>query len=110
MRMSDVLAPLTEAEGREALQLARRSLESWLRYAAYLKLGKPFTGALAKSCGVFVTLYSRDGNLRGCIGHMVGDGPVGELVIELALASGTRDPRFVPVSELELPDLVYEIS
>jgi AmmeMemoRadiSam system protein A len=110
MWMIELPAPLTDAEGREGLILARRSLESWVRDAVKLKLGKPFTGGLAEPCGAFVTLHTRDGNLRGCIGHMIGDGPVGELIIDLAISSGTRDPRFAPVDVPELPELVYEIS
>jgi AmmeMemoRadiSam system protein A len=110
MWMTEVSTPLSEAEGREALQLARRSLESWVRENAKLTLRTPLAGGLALPCGAFVTLHTRDGSLRGCIGHMVGEGPVGELIIDLAVASGTRDPRFAPVGEDDLGDLVYEIS
>jgi AmmeMemoRadiSam system protein A len=109
MCMTEVPGPLTAAEGREALALARRSLETWVRERRKLKLGR-FTAGLASPCGAFVTLHTRDGKLRGCIGHMVGEGPVGELITELAIASGTQDSRFAPVTEDELGDLVYEIS
>ena len=108
--MTQVPAPLTEAEGREGLLLARRSLESWVREGVKLKVGSAFTAGLASPCGAFVTLRTRDGSLRGCIGHMIGDGPVGGLIIDLGISAGTRDPRFMPVSEAELAALVYEIS
>lgn len=102
--------PLTPQEGREALRLARSSLEHFVLKGEPLKPASPFAGEFAQPYGAFVSLHTRDGMLRGCIGHMVGDGPLGELVIELAVAAGTRDPRFPPASAGELPDLCYEIS
>jgi AmmeMemoRadiSam system protein A len=108
MCMTEVPGPLSEAEGREALALARQSLETWVRERRKLKLGR-FTAGLAAPCGAFVTLH-RHGQLRGCIGHMIGEGPVGELIAELGIAAGTQDPRFEPVTEHELSELVYEIS
>jgi AmmeMemoRadiSam system protein A len=59
--------------------------------------------------GVFVTLKKR-GNLRGCIGRMVPDRPLAELVGAVALESAFEDPRFNPVTLRELPDLEVEIS
>jgi AmmeMemoRadiSam system protein A len=109
MCMTEALNPLTDLEAREALVLARRSLESWVKSRKRLKTG-PLSGGLASPCGAFVTLHTRDGRLRGCIGHMIGDGPVGELIAQLAVASGTQDPRFAPVTEADLPGLVYEVS
>lgn len=108
--MTETQGPLTEEEGREALKLARRSLEHYVRTGDVLKLDSPPTGGLALPCGAFVSLHRRDGSLRGCIGHMIGDGPLWELLIELGVSAGTRDPRFNPVTEAELEDLVYEIS
>lgn len=102
--------PLNVAEGREALLLARSSLEHFVLKGEPLKISAPFTRGLALPCGAFVSLHTIDGMLRGCIGHMVGDGPLGELIVELAVAAGTRDPRFRPVTAGELPDLCYEIS
>jgi AmmeMemoRadiSam system protein A len=109
MCMTESADPLTETEGREALSLARRSLESWVQSRARLK-ADAFTGGLALPCGAFVTLHTHAGKLRGCIGHMTGDGPVGELIIELGIAAGTQDPRFAPVTAAELPQLTYEVS
>lgn len=108
--MTETQAALTAAEGQVALQLARRSLESWLVHHRKLELEAPPTGGLALPCGAFVTVHGSDGELRGCIGHMVSDGPLAELVIELGIAAGTGDPRFAPVTAAELPELSFEIS
>ena len=59
--------------------------------------------------GVFVTLKKR-GNLRGCIGRMIPDKPLPELVGAVALQSALEDPRFKPVTLDELKDLEIEIS
>lgn len=102
--------PLSASEGREALMLVRSSLEHFILNGRLLVPTKPFTGGLATPCGAFVSLHTRDGELRGCIGHMQSDGPLGELLLELAVAAGTRDSRFPAVTKQELPDLVYEVS
>ena len=59
--------------------------------------------------GVFVTLKKR-GDLRGCIGRMVPDRPLADLVGAMALQSAFEDPRFSPVTLRELADLEIEIS
>lgn len=59
--------------------------------------------------GVFVTLKKR-GALRGCIGRMIPDKPLSELVGAVALQSALEDPRFRPVTLDELKDLEIEIS
>lgn len=108
--MTEVQGPLSEAEGREGLNLARRSLEHWVSHGEKLKVEVPFSGGLADPLGAFVTIHTRDGELRGCIGHLIGEGPLGQLLIDLGISAGTHDTRFEPVTEGELADLVYEIS
>jgi AmmeMemoRadiSam system protein A len=103
-------ATLSDAECREVLVLARSSLEHFVRTGRRLRAEKPFGGGLALRCGAFVSLHTKDGELRGCIGHMVGDGPLGELILELGVSAGARDPRFPPVTADELDDLTYEAS
>jgi AmmeMemoRadiSam system protein A len=66
---------------------------------------------LSAHCGCFVTLKNGD-QLRGCIGNFTGDRPLVEMVIEMAKASATADPRFFddPITPGELPSLDIEIS
>ncbi|MBK8205796.1 MAG: AmmeMemoRadiSam system protein A [Planctomycetes bacterium] len=108
--MQQDTGPLSASEGREALSLVRSSLEHFILNGRMLRPAKPFAGGFAMPCGAFVSLHTRDGALRGCIGHMQGDGPLGELLLELAVSAGTRDSRFPVVTKQELPDLVYEVS
>ena len=64
---------------------------------------------LSTKCGAFVSLH-KQGRLRGCIGHMAEDIPLCEVVAEMARAAAFEDPRFMPVTADELPDIDIEIS
>ena len=58
-----------------------------------------------------MTLEERAGHvLRGCIGHVLGDRPLGEVIRQVAVSAARSDPRFPPVTADELPDLRIEIS
>ena len=61
--------------------------------------------------GCFVTLKNK-GRLRGCIGRFISDVPLIELIVEMAKASTTGDPRFFsdPITTGELEQLDVEIS
>ena len=59
--------------------------------------------------GVFVSLH-RQGDLRGCLGHLEADAPIGEATRRMAVASSRDDPRFPPVTPGELADLEVEVS
>ncbi|OHB61212.1 MAG: hypothetical protein A2167_05240 [Planctomycetes bacterium RBG_13_46_10] len=62
-------------------------------------------------CGCFVTLKNK-GRLRGCIGQFISEGPLIELVSQMARASATGDPRFFSdtIRPNELKNLDVEIS
>jgi AmmeMemoRadiSam system protein A len=66
---------------------------------------------LQAACGCFVTLKNGD-QLRGCIGQFVSDKPLIQLVVDMAVASASRDTRFFdnPITAGELPQLDIEIS
>jgi AmmeMemoRadiSam system protein A len=99
---------LTSAEKRKLLSLARSSIEATLS-------GKPLPRldvtepALKTHAGAFVTLR-RNGDLRGCIGRLIGDRPLYEVVSNMAVAAATEDTRFRPVSLSELGNIDIEIS
>ncbi|HEY1406009.1 MAG TPA: AmmeMemoRadiSam system protein A, partial [Spirochaetota bacterium] len=64
---------------------------------------------LDEKYGAFVTLHI-NGNLRGCIGYIVGYGPLREILCDLALSSAFKDPRFPPLSVQEYSRIDIEIS
>ena len=100
---------LDDHDRRLLLEIARTSLARHL---------DPDTGAprserpdaLEQHAGAFVTLRTSDGRLRGCIGRTWADQPVRDVVAEMAVAAGTRDPRFPPVGSAELEGLEVEVS
>lgn len=57
----------------------------------------------------FVTL-TQAGTLRGCIGSLVAQRPLGEDIDHNARAAAFRDPRFPPLTEAELARTRVEVS
>jgi AmmeMemoRadiSam system protein A len=69
----------------------------------------PSSDWLQREAATFVTL-EKHGQLRGCIGSLQADLPLGRSVAEHTLAAAFNDPRFEPLQPDELPDLTAEIS
>lgn len=93
-------------------QLARQVVEHFVQTGQ--KPEPPPTGLddfRAQQAGVFVTLKTSDGQLRGCIGTIAPT--CGNVLIETiqnAVSAASRDPRFRPVQPQELRQLSYEVS
>lgn len=64
---------------------------------------------LSEEEGAFVTIHE-DGQLRGCIGNIIGQGPLYLTIRDMAIAAATQDPRFKPVTVDELNKIDIEIS
>ena len=64
---------------------------------------------LNREMGAFVTLHEK-GQLRGCIGNMVGRGPLCRTVAAMAIEAATGDPRFSRLSPAELDTVDIEVS
>lgn len=103
------MTPLEPLEQKELLRIARSTLREYLALGM-IPPGKPHRKTLHQPAGAFVTLKTLDGGLRGCIGTFLPDGPLYATVQQMAVAAGTRDPRFPPISEEELDHLEMEIS
>lgn len=99
---------LNEQEKKTLMKLARDTIEMYVREAKKPPLPGA-TGNLGEKAGAFVTLHKK-GQLRGCIGHIVGTIPLVETVQEMAVAAAAQDPRFDPVTLQELNDIDIEIS
>jgi AmmeMemoRadiSam system protein A len=89
------------------LRLARAALEARVQQQPAPEVDRG--GALDWPRGAFVTIHSR-GDLRGCLGQIAGDAPLGETVAHLAAVVSDSDPRFEPVTSRELRDIEIEIS
>lgn len=97
----------SDADRRSLLALARAAI------AAHVAGGSapaiPDCGAAARPGGAFVTLHKR-GDLRGCIGHIEADQPLGLTVARCAVAACSADPRFPSVTARELGEIDLELS
>ncbi len=100
---------LTPEERQYLLTLARATIAE---ATGRKPTGKrpPVPPRLKEPGAAFVTLHTRAGELRGCIGSLVAHRPLVEDVRENALAAAFHDPRFPPVSAAELDNIVIEIS
>ncbi|MGC8744689.1 MAG: AmmeMemoRadiSam system protein B [Verrucomicrobiia bacterium] len=70
---------------------------------------KQLDNILKEKRACFVTL-TKDGNLRGCIGHISPVEPLYKAVIENAEAAAIYDTRFEPVRADEIKQIEIEIS
>jgi len=99
---------LNEKQRKRLLEVARKSISSFVNDGKRER----FTEAdpvLNESMGAFVTLHE-NGELRGCIGNMVGQGPLYQTVADMAIGAATGDPRFQRLSPKEINNIDIEIS
>lgn len=105
---------LSPEDARRLLELARRALDYAVRRGMPMPLAEmeaetPLPSRFGDHRGAFVTLH-RHGELRGCIGELLPQRPLGLVVAERAHDAALRDRRFAPVSTAELPDIDVEVS
>lgn len=96
-------------EGKIFLKIARETLIQYLKSKKVPKF-TPTVPSLNTKSGLFVTLHTLDGNLRGCIGNMQGTEPLYKAIPELTIASATGDPRFSPMNSDEINKIKIELS
>jgi MEMO1 family protein len=101
-------APLGPAEKKALLAYARETL-SRLFLTDTVPLARGFNEKLQQPRGVFVTLKKK-GELRGCIGRIIGDEPLCRLVGAMVVQAAFNDRRFQPLTAAELNDTEIEIS
>ncbi|MBW2109299.1 MAG: AmmeMemoRadiSam system protein B, partial [Deltaproteobacteria bacterium] len=108
--MSSTMKDQVSRNDRKALlTLARSAIEHRLVDGARVKRPESGSAVLRENRGCFVTLH-KSGQLRGCIGTIEPLSPLVECVEENARNAAFRDPRFPPLTEVELPDIDIEIS
>jgi uncharacterized protein len=101
---------LNETQRQLLLKLARTSIESTLAGGSAAASDDQFDDVLRRHAGAFVTLRTKNGDLRGCIGSIHAVQPLYRAVISSALSAAFRDPRFIPVRQEEMLHLELEIS
>ncbi len=105
--MQDFHLSLTDEE--------KRFCKGLIRWVIAHHLGLPGekprleSATLDAELGAFVTL-KKGGHLRGCIGNIVGSGPLVATIERMAGAAAFEDPRFPPVAAAEFDELEIEVS
>jgi MEMO1 family protein len=95
-----------EAAGATLLAIARGAIENSLLEKAPAAFDLPW---LRQAGATFVTL-TRNGRLRGCIGSLAPQRPLGADIAENALGAAFRDPRFPALTREEWPQCRVEVS
>jgi AmmeMemoRadiSam system protein A len=93
--------------GATLLTLARQAIAHELGLAPSPRVGDD--PQLHARGATFVTL-TLNGELRGCMGSLRRQRPLGEDVIANAVAAASKDPRFAPLSVREFDDVHVEVS
>ena len=99
---------LNKDQRKKLLDIARKSIEAYLKSGMKIEINET-DPLLSQEMGAFVTLHEA-GQLRGCIGNLIGKQPLYLTVRNMAIESATGDPRFSPVSFNELKNIEIEIS
>ncbi|SHG75472.1 uncharacterized protein, PH0010 family/AmmeMemoRadiSam system protein A/AmmeMemoRadiSam system protein B [Thermosyntropha lipolytica DSM 11003] len=89
---------------------ARQVIESYVKKGVIPELPPDLASLKKERKGAFVSL-KKDGRLRGCIGTIFPcyDNLAEEIAYN-AISAATRDPRFLPVEEDELEEIVYSVD
>ncbi len=92
------------------VQLARKTIETYLRDGKIIERPKTLAPEMEQKRGVFVSLHRR-GKLRGCIGTFQPTTEnVAAEITRNAIEAATRDPRFSPLTAAELADLEISVD
>lgn len=103
---------LDEATQGWLLALARETLRRHLAGKPLpdpVREGQEVPSKARETYGVFVTL-KKHGDLRGCIGSIVGTDPLYQGVIRNTVNAASHDPRFTPMTSAEEPEVDIEVS
>ncbi|HEC72165.1 MAG TPA: TIGR00296 family protein [Thermoplasmatales archaeon] len=95
-------------DGKKAVRYAREVIENYVKNKEIpqVDLGNVFS----RKQGAFVTIHTYpDHELRGCIGIPLPVMPLKDAIAEGA-KSATHDPRFPPLSEDELDNIIVEVT
>ena len=94
-------------QGKKAVNFARIVIENYVKKQ---KLPSIDDEVFSEKQGAFVTIHTHPNHdLRGCIGIPLPIMTLGEAISEGAQSS-TRDPRFPPLKEEELDNIIIEVT
>ncbi len=102
---------LTDGEGEIAVRFSRAISESAVLTGSYKAPDIKLPPVFEKKAGAFVTVQTFPAReLRGCIGIPEPIYTLRQAILNSAVDAVLSDPRFEPVSESELPSLIFELT
>ena len=101
---------LSQQERKDLLTLARESIVCAVSGKRLPKLHETHLSPILKENGAAFVTLTIGGELRGCIGSLQAYRSLVEDVQEHAVDAALNDYRFLPLSELEIPQVEIEIS
>ncbi|MGH9749473.1 MAG: AmmeMemoRadiSam system protein A [Candidatus Polarisedimenticolia bacterium] len=108
----DPMAPLEPTERDTLMRLAWQTLTGHLTRRPITDadlLAYELTPRLMAPRGVWITIR-KDGSVRGSQGEIEAGRPLFQQVIVYVRRAATRDPRFIPLTDLDLDSLRVEIA
>lgn len=112
LSVMEVISSISDLEGEFLINLAKKAIEYYLREKKIFNVEPskiPYPN-LTKKGACFVTIETKEGRLRGCIGSIIPYRPLYEDVINNAIWAAFFDPRFPPLTFSEFPDIKIKIS
>ncbi|MCS7108108.1 MAG: TIGR00296 family protein [Sulfolobales archaeon] len=104
---------LSVDDGVFLVRLAREAVEKYLKEGKVFRPPQNTPAKLMLKGMSFVTirkLIFDKYELRGCIGYLHPIEPLALNVVNAAIAAAVEDPRFNPMSEVELNSVIFEVS
>ena len=93
------------------IDLARKAVGYYLENKEKLPVSEVMPEVFKKRAGVFVSLYSQNNILRGCIGtYLPYKKNLAEEIIANAISAAFRDSRFEPLRKNELENLKISVD
>lgn len=100
----------TLEDGTFLVKLARRTIEEYLLKGKVIPVPDA-SEKLKEKSGVFVTLETYpQKKLRGCIGYIEPGYSLIDATIKMAISAATKDPRFPPVNQTEMENIIVEVT
>ncbi|MCX7846180.1 MAG: AmmeMemoRadiSam system protein A [Dictyoglomaceae bacterium] len=93
------------------ISLAKKAIEIYLKEKRVMEPPEDIPLELKRRGGSFVSIHTKTGKLRGCIGTIQPTCEnLAQEIIQNAISSAFKDPRFPPVSLEELEDLEFSVD
>lgn len=93
-------------------QLAKKSIDYFLKSSSVLDQPDNLPNEMTnKQAGVFVSLHTKEDELRGCIGTFLPtQDNIAQEIINNALSASFHDPRFIPITKSEFDNLKIKVD